>query len=73
MGWIKIKKPSHATVPLSLEKSPLKVPKREIFDRWDFHYFYTIKSLWEGRLKKKYVRWAQMLSGRDHHGGGGAI
>jgi hypothetical protein len=24
----------------------LKVPKCEIFDRSDFHYFYTIKSLW---------------------------
>jgi hypothetical protein len=26
----------------------LKVPKCEIFDRSDFHNFYTIKSLWEG-------------------------
>jgi hypothetical protein len=26
----------------------LKVPKCEIFDRSDFHDFYTIKSLWEG-------------------------
>ncbi len=25
--------------------SYLKVPKYEIFDRWDFHDFYTIKSL----------------------------
>ncbi len=26
----------------------LKVPKCEIFDRSDFHDFYTIKSLWGG-------------------------
>ncbi len=26
----------------------LKVPKCEIFDRSDFHDFYTIKFLWEG-------------------------
>jgi hypothetical protein len=26
----------------------LKVPKCEIFNRSDFHDFYTIKSLWEG-------------------------
>ncbi len=26
----------------------IKVPKCEIFDRSDFHNFYTIKSLWEG-------------------------
>ncbi len=26
----------------------LKVPKREIFDRWDFPDFYTIQSLREG-------------------------
>ncbi len=26
----------------------LKVPKCEIFDRSDFHDFYTIKTLWEG-------------------------
>jgi hypothetical protein len=25
---------------------PLKVPKCEIFDRSDFHYFYTIKPFW---------------------------
>jgi hypothetical protein len=24
----------------------LKVPKCEIFDRSDFHYFYTIKPFW---------------------------
>ncbi len=28
----------------------LKVPKREIFDRSDFPYFYTIKSSWAGDL-----------------------
>ncbi len=28
--------------------TPLKVPKREIFDRSDFPNFYTIKSLREG-------------------------
>ena len=27
------------------KESPLKVPKREIFDRSDFPDFYTIKSL----------------------------
>ncbi len=27
-------------------KEPLKVPKREIFDRSDFPDFYTIKSSW---------------------------
>jgi hypothetical protein len=26
----------------------LKVPKCEIFDRSDFHYFYTIKPFWVG-------------------------
>jgi hypothetical protein len=26
-------------------KNELKVPKCEIFDHFDFHYFYTIKSL----------------------------
>ncbi len=34
----KAKKPSHAT-------APLKVPKREIFDRSDFPDFYTVKPL----------------------------
>ncbi len=32
---------AHVDVPNML----LKVPKREIFDRWDFPDFYTIKSL----------------------------
>jgi hypothetical protein len=31
----------------------LKVPKREIFDRLDFHDFYTIKSSWVGDLAVK--------------------
>ncbi len=26
--------------------APLKVPKCEIFDRSDFHYFYTTKPFW---------------------------
>jgi hypothetical protein len=30
---------------LPIQESPLKVPKREIFDRSDFSDFYTIKSL----------------------------
>jgi hypothetical protein len=29
-------------------ESALKVPMFEIFNRSDFHNFYTIKSLWEG-------------------------
>ncbi len=32
---------------------PLKVPKREIFDRSDFPDFYTIKSSWIGDLVVK--------------------
>ncbi len=32
---------------------PLKVPKREIFDRSDFPDFYTIKSSWVGDLLVK--------------------
>ncbi len=38
------------------------MPKCEIFDRLDFHNFYTIKSLWGGntgvktKLKKIYLR-----------------
>jgi hypothetical protein len=32
----------------SVNRSILKVPKREIFDRSDFPDFYTIKSLREG-------------------------
>ncbi len=32
---------------------PLKVPKREIFDRSDFPDFYTIKSSWAGDLLVK--------------------
>ncbi len=34
----------------------LKVPKCEIFDRSDFHDFYTIKSLWEGDFGVK-IKW----------------
>ncbi len=35
------------------QRSYLKVPKREIFDRSDFPDFYTIKSLREGDLGVK--------------------
>ncbi len=38
---------------------PLQVPKCEIFDRSDFHNFYSIKSLWEGDFGvkiKKYFK-----------------
>ncbi len=39
----------------------LKVPKREIFDRWDFPDFYTKKSLRVGdfgvKLKKKFKKY----------------
>jgi hypothetical protein len=31
----------------------LKLPKCEIFDRSDFHYFYTLKSLLEGDFRVK--------------------
>jgi hypothetical protein len=31
---------------LSLAGNNLKVPKCEIFDRSDFHYFYTMKPFW---------------------------
>ncbi len=39
------------------DSSLLKVPKCEIFDRTDFHDFYTIKSLWGGDfgVKKKKI------------------
>jgi hypothetical protein len=33
----------------------LKVPKCEIFNRSDFHDFYTIKSLWEGEFGVKII------------------
>jgi hypothetical protein len=37
-----------------------KVPKCEIFDRSDFHYFYTIKSLreddFEFKIKKMFLK-----------------
>ncbi len=33
----------------------LKVPKREIFDRSDFHDFYTIKSLRKGDFVVKII------------------
>ncbi len=36
-----------------LKKLPLKVPKREIFDRSDFPDFYTIKSLRVGDFRVK--------------------
>ncbi len=39
-----------------LVRVSLKVPKCEIFDRLDFHDFYTIKSLWAGDLNKKYLK-----------------
>ncbi len=42
----KLPKTSHSHVPL-------KVPKREIFDRTDFPDFYTIKSSWVGDLVVK--------------------
>jgi hypothetical protein len=38
---------------LVLITHPLKVPKREIFDRSDFPDFYTIKSSWVGDLVVK--------------------
>jgi hypothetical protein len=31
---------------LAWNRWSLKVPKSEIFDRSDFHYFYTIKPFW---------------------------
>jgi hypothetical protein len=40
------------TVP-NLQNLYLKVPKREIFDHWDFPDFYTIKSSWVGDLLVK--------------------
>jgi hypothetical protein len=33
--------------------SLLKVPKCEIFDRSDFHYFYSIKPVWVGDFGAK--------------------
>jgi hypothetical protein len=33
--------------------SPLKVPKCEIFDRSDFHDFYSIKPVWVGDFGAK--------------------
>jgi hypothetical protein len=33
---------------ITITSLPLKVPKREIFDRSDFPDFYTIKSSWVG-------------------------
>jgi hypothetical protein len=45
---------------------PLKVPKREIFDRSDFPDFYTIKSSWVGDLLVKiltyYLKFLRELS-----------
>jgi hypothetical protein len=32
----------------SKKSVPLKVPKCEIFDGLDFHYYYIVKSLWGG-------------------------
>jgi hypothetical protein len=44
---------------LSVEPVPLKVPKREIFDRSDFPDFYTIKPLRVGdfgvKIKKMFT------------------
>jgi hypothetical protein len=31
-----------------------KMPKCENYDRWDFHYFYTMKSPWVGDFRAKY-------------------
>ncbi len=39
-----------------LQRTFLKVPKCEIFDRSDFHDFYPIKSLWEGDFAVKIKR-----------------
>ena len=45
---------SRYTIQRGFEKNePLKVPKREIFDRSDFPDFYTIKSSWVGDLLVK--------------------
>jgi hypothetical protein len=41
----------------------LKVPKCEIFDRSDFHYFYTIKSVLEGDFRVKIKKFLQIFSG----------
>ncbi len=38
----------------------LKVPKCEIFDRSDFHDFYTIRSLWEGDFGVK-IKWFKKI------------
>jgi hypothetical protein len=50
--------------PLQLHcSSNLKVPKCEIFDRSDFHYFYTIKSLWEGDFGVKIKKFLNNILG----------
>jgi hypothetical protein len=41
----------------------LKVPKCEIFNRSDFHGFYTIKSLWEGGFGVKIKKILQNILG----------
>jgi hypothetical protein len=39
------------------------VPKCEIFDGSDFHYFYTIKSLWEGDFGVKIKNMLKIFRG----------
>jgi hypothetical protein len=41
----------------------LKVPKREIFDRWDFPDFYTIKSLRVGDFGVKIKKILKIFRG----------
>jgi hypothetical protein len=45
------------------------VPKCEIFDRSNFHDFYTIKSLWEGdfgvKIKKCFLLFRVYLGARN--------
>jgi hypothetical protein len=38
--------PVYGSINLTKNVRHLKVPKCEIFDRSDFHYFYTIKPFW---------------------------
>jgi hypothetical protein len=35
------------------DQCELKAPKCEVFDRWDFHDFYTIKTFWVGDFEAK--------------------
>jgi hypothetical protein len=39
--------------PIMTKGHVLKVPKCEIYDRFDFHYFYTLKSPWVGDFGTK--------------------